>query len=78
MANDRLDKVKERLSAYYDAELAILGGQSYTIGSMTLSRANLMHVRQQIKELELLRDQLEYKEKYGSRRRTIRVTPRDL
>lgn len=37
---------------YYEAEQAILTGQSYTIGGQTLNRANLSHVVKQIKELE--------------------------
>lgn len=48
----RLDTYKSRLSLYYDAEIKILEGQSYSIGSRSLSRANLAEVRSAIKELE--------------------------
>ncbi|MHC1747445.1 MAG: DUF6148 family protein [Cellulosilyticaceae bacterium] len=48
----RLEMKKQRLAMYYEAEQAILTGQSYTIGGQTLNRANLSHVVKQIKELE--------------------------
>lgn len=37
---------------YYDAEEKILQGQSYSIGSRSLTRANLKEVQDKIKELE--------------------------
>lgn len=41
----------ERLKKYIEAEEAILGGQSYTIGNRTLTRANLATVERVIQEL---------------------------
>lgn len=41
----------ERLKKYIEAEEAILGGQSYTIGNRTLTRANLATVEKVIQEL---------------------------
>ncbi|WP_297968474.1 DUF6148 family protein [uncultured Anaerovibrio sp.] len=35
----------ERLRMYLEAEKAVLSGQSYTIGNMTLTRANLSSIR---------------------------------
>jgi len=35
----------ERLRMYLEAERAVLSGQSYTIGNMTLTRANLSSIR---------------------------------
>lgn len=52
MANTRLEIAKERLKGYYEAEKAILSGQSYSIGGRTLNRANLSHVVKMIDELE--------------------------
>ena len=50
--NIRLGMKKERLQMYYDAEEKILAGQSYSLGSRSLTRANLSEVRAAIKELE--------------------------
>lgn len=56
MINDankvRLDTFRSRLTLYYEAEAKILEGQSYSIGSRSLSRANLSEVRSAIKDLE--------------------------
>ena len=41
----------ERLKQYYEAEKAILSGQSYTIGNRTLTRAQLSTVRAAIDDL---------------------------
>lgn len=41
----------ERLAQYYAAEKAILSGQSYTIGTRTLTRAQLSTVRAAIDDL---------------------------
>lgn len=41
----------ERLKQYYDAERAVLSGQSYTIGNRTLTRANLATIRNTIDDL---------------------------
>ncbi|MCT4543284.1 MAG: DUF6148 family protein [Vallitalea sp.] len=76
--NERLSKAKERLNAYYDAELAILSGQEYKMGSKSLKRADLAQIRESIRELEKAVDELKFKEKTGARRRAFRVTPRDL
>lgn len=40
-----------RLKAYYEAEQAVLSGQSYTIGNRTLTRANLSEIRKAIDDL---------------------------
>lgn len=40
-----------RLKAYYEAEQAVLSGQSYTIGNRTLTRANLSEIRRAIDDL---------------------------
>jgi hypothetical protein len=77
-AVDRLVKTKERLNAYYEAELAVLAGQSYTIGSRSLTRANLAWIRQQIKDLESLVDELESAAAGHGYRKAFRITPRDL
>jgi len=78
MVNERLAKARERLNAYYEAELAVLSGQSYTIGSRSLTRANLSEIRNAIKELEQQVRELETIASGGGHRRAYRITPRDL
>ena len=51
--NSQLQRKRNRLELYYQAEESILGGaQSYTIGSRTLTRANLSEIRDAIETLE--------------------------
>ncbi|MBP2654999.1 MAG: hypothetical protein H6Q73_2568 [Firmicutes bacterium] len=50
--SDRLARAKTRLSAYYDAEMAVLSGQSYKIGTRSLTRADLGEIRTAITNLE--------------------------
>ena len=47
-----LERLRSRLELYYEAEAAVLAGQSYRIGTRTLQRADLAQIRQAIKELE--------------------------
>lgn len=75
MSNQRLAMKKERLQQYYDAEAKILNGQSYTIGSRQLTRANLATVQRIIKELEAEIEALE--ERGTTKRRSARVIPLD-
>ena len=75
---ERLTRAKERLNAYYDAELAVLSGQSYSMGSRTLTRANLTEIRKAIKELEAQVDELESAAAGKGYRKAIPIIPRDL
>lgn len=75
----RLKTYKTRLDLYYKAEAAILeGAQSYTIGSRHLTRADLAEIRKMISTLEDGVDELESQVSGGSRRKCIRVIPRDI
>lgn len=68
------EKKETRLTLYYEAEEAILGGaQSYSIGNRSLTRAQLEEIRKTIKELEgdLIRLGR------GNRITAHRVVPRD-
>lgn len=40
-----------RLKMYLEAEVAVLSGQSYTIGNRTLTRASLSEIRKAIDDL---------------------------
>lgn len=75
MKNERLSRLKERLNQYYDAESKILKGQSYTIGSRQLTRANLADVQKTIKELEA--DVAIMERRGTTRRRSSRAIPLD-
>jgi uncharacterized membrane protein YgaE (UPF0421/DUF939 family) len=76
--SDRLQKAKERLNAYYEAETTVLTGQEYRIGSRTLRRADLQEIRKAIHELEKLCDELESAVAGKGRRKAYRIIPRDL
>ena len=50
---EKIEKKKARLELYYTAEEQILGvAQSYTLGSRSLTRANLSEIKQMIDTLE--------------------------
>lgn len=75
MKNYRLEMKKERLRNYYEAEERILKGQSYALGTMRLTRADLSAVQKEIKELEAEVGTLE---QHGTtKRRCARVLPFD-
>lgn len=68
----------ERLQIWLDAEAAIATGQSYTIDNRRLDRANLAQVREQIKFWQIELTKAEATANGRSRRRTMRIVPRDL
>lgn len=75
----RLNTYKSRLDLYLKAEEAILeGAQSYSIGSRHLTRADLAEIRKMITTLEDGIDEMEAELSGGSRRKCIRVIPRDV
>ena len=74
---ERLERIKERLQSYYDAELAILQGQEYRIGTRTLRRADLVQVQKAINELEQQKSILEARIS-GAPRASKRVVLRDI
>lgn len=78
MAGTTLEKAKEHLDAWLEAEMAVTTGQSYTIGSRTLTRANLTEIRNAITYWDGKISQLENIQKTGGRNRVRRVVPRDL
>lgn len=65
----KLKMTKERLQKYYDCEEKILQGQSYTIGSRSLTRANLAEVQSMIAKLEADVEALEAR---GTTKRPVR------
>lgn len=78
MATDRLKMAQDRLNAYYEAELAVLSGQEYAIGSRRLVRADLAEIRKAINELEQQVKMLTDKSNNAVSSRTRRVVLRDI
>lgn len=76
---NRLEKYKERLEMYYQAEEAILNGaQSYSLGSRNLTRANLAEVKEMIEYLEKQVVIEEAKAKGKGKMRVMGGIPRDI
>ena len=73
-----LERAKIHLEAWLDAELAISTGQSYTIGSRSLTRANLSEVRKQIDYWRNKVAELEITVSGRKVHRNKRFMPRDL
>ncbi len=76
---EKIKKKKTRLDMYYAAEQAILGGaQSYSMGTRTLTRANLSEIKNMIDTLEDEIDQLEKQQSGRKPRKAFGVVPRDF
>lgn len=71
----RLERYKKRLKMYYEAEEAVLLNQEYTIGTLTLKRADLSTIRAAIKDME---GQIETLEESGGKNKAFRFLPRDI
>ena len=66
---------EKHLNEWLEAELAVCTGQSYTIGSRVLTRANLTEIRTY---WQGWLSKLENTAKSGGRNRIRRIVPRDL
>lgn len=64
--------------AWLEAELELTTAQSYSLGTRTLTRANLAEIRKQIEFWENKIAELQNRELTGGRSRAVRVVPRDL
>lgn len=73
-----LKQAKAHLDLWLEAEMAVATGQSYTIGTRSLTRANLFQIREEIKMWEQKVEGLEAIELRKGKRRVMRVVPRDL
>ena len=78
MAGISLEIARKHLSAWLEAELEVTTHQSYTIGSRSLTKANLGEIRQQIEFWNNEVARLETIERHGERNRVVRAVPRDL
>lgn len=68
----------ERLQMWLDAEEAIASGQSYQIGTRSLTRANLASVLKQIEYWSGKLAEIEAEERSGGRNRMYHFVPRDV
>jgi hypothetical protein len=66
---------REHLAAWLEADAAVATGQSYTIGSRTLTRADAARIAERI---AFWRRQVEQLESGRSGVRVVRAVPRDL
>lgn len=73
-----LKEAQAHLEMWLNAESEIATSQSYTIGSRSLTRANLKEVRDQIKFWQNKVAELERTEAQKGRNRAYRAIPRDL
>lgn len=78
MAGISLETAKKHLDAWLTAELEVTTHQSYTIGSRSLTKANLSEIRKEIDYWKNEVARLENVEKRGGRSRVFRAIPRDL
>jgi hypothetical protein len=78
MAGITLTQANTHLQAWLTAEIEVTTNQSYTIGTRTLTRANLGEIRKQIDYWQNTCNRLENVAKYGGRNRVRRIVPRDL
>ena len=74
----RLEIARQNLDAWLNAELEVTTHQSYTIGSRSLTKANLSEIRKEIEFWTNEVARLENIEKRGGRNRIYRAVPRDL
>ena len=78
MAGITLQEAQKHLTLWLEAESEIATSQSYTIGTRTLTRANLKEVREQIKFWQNKVAELENLARNKGRNRVYRAVPRDL
>jgi len=76
--SERLTRAKTRLAAYYDAEMAVLSGQSYKIGTRSMTRADLVEIRAAITNLENAVEELTAQAAGHGRRLRGQYTPVDF
>ena len=75
----RIEYIEKDIDLYIEAEHAILSGaQQYSLGSRSLTRANLAEVRKAIVDLENLLQTLKNELNGGGRNLQIGVVPLDI
>ena len=74
----KLATAQKHLEAWLTAELEVTTHQSYTIGSRSLTKANLSEIRKQIEFWQNEVAKLENLKKRRGRNRITQAIPRDL
>lgn len=75
----QIERIKISLDKYYEAEIAVCdGGQQYSLGSRSLTRANLGEIRAAILDLENRLDRLQSELNGRGRNRMVGVIPLDI
>ena len=73
---EKKQRLQNRLELYYQAEEKVLAGQSFTIGSRSMTRADLGKIQDMISELE---GKISAIDANGTgKRRVARIIPRDF
>ena len=78
MAGITLETAQKHLDAWLEAEMQVTNAQSYTIGSRTLTKANLTEIRNAIEYWQQKVTILENLKKNNGRSRVKRFVPLDL
>lgn len=78
MSEITLEIAEKHLNAWLEAELQVTTNQSYTIGTRSLTRANLSEIRKQIEFWGNKVASLKNQKNHKGRNRIFRVVPRDL
>jgi antitoxin (DNA-binding transcriptional repressor) of toxin-antitoxin stability system len=78
MSSISAETARERLALWLEAEAAVATGQSYTIGTRTLTRANLNAIRAEIVFWDNKVAETEAAATRRGRSRVFQVIPRDL
>ena len=78
MAGITLETAQKHLDAWLEAEMQVTNAQSYTIGSRTLTKANLTEIRNAIEYWQQKVTILENLKENNGRSRVKRFVPRDL
>lgn len=69
---------EQKVKTWLEAEEAVATGQSYQIGTRSLTRADLKSIREELEYWAGKLAQAENEAKSGGRNRVYRVVPRDL
>lgn len=78
MAGITLEIAKKHLDEWLEAEMAVTNAQSYSIGSRSMTKADLAEIRKSIEYWQNKVTQIENIQKSGGRNRVKRFVPRDL
>ena len=78
MAGITLETAKRHLDAWLEAELAVTNAQSYTIGSRTMTKANLTEIRKSIEYWQGKVTALENAAKYGGKKTAKKSVSRHI